>query len=58
MSPRLDTPIGRQVWFALIVATALFLVALLLVISRMSTTDPVLQQKTPAASGSAVSGSR
>lgn len=58
MSPRLDTPIGRQVWLALIVAAALFLVALLLVISRMSSTDAVLQEKSPAASGSAVSGSR
>lgn len=57
MSPRLDTPISRQVWFALLAATALFLVALLLVLFRMGDTDPVLQEKPPAVGGSAVSGS-
>ena len=57
MTPRLDTPISRQVWLALFVASGLFLAALLLVIYRMGSTDPVLDQNS-APGGSAVSGTR
>ena len=57
MTSRLDTPISRQAWLALIVAGALFLAALLFVIYQMASADPVLDPSS-APGGSAVSGSR
>ena len=57
MNPRLDTSISRQGWLALIVASALFLAALLFVLYQMASADPVLDSNT-APGGSAVSGSR
>jgi hypothetical protein len=57
MSPRLDAPISRQVWLALIAASALFLVSLVLMFMRMTSTDTVLEPSS-APAGPVASGSR
>jgi hypothetical protein len=57
MAPRLDAPISRQVWLALIAASALFLVSLVLMFMRMTSTDTVLEPSS-APAGPVASGSR
>jgi flagellar basal body-associated protein FliL len=54
MTPRLDHRPSRSLWIALVLAAVLFLLAIVLSFTRMSATDPVLQQKDLATGRSAV----
>lgn len=58
MPPRLDEATTRQLWAAFWVAAVLFLVAIVIVLARMSSSEPVVHQNELALGGSAVSGTR
>jgi flagellar basal body-associated protein FliL len=57
MSPRLDHRPSRSLWIALALATALFLLAIVLSFARMASTDPVLQRTNVAMGAAPVAGS-
>jgi hypothetical protein len=57
MSPRLDHRPSRSLWIALALATALFLLAIVLSFARMADPGPVLQQKDLATGPAVVTGS-